>query len=94
MVVTATVTSTQAPTSTSTTPIPTSYEGCVYNPADAGEFDLLDPNSALPIINNGGLAMVVEEVTDPWVPVRYKTVKPAGAPNRYFPPIISSLYVY
>ncbi|KAJ3476303.1 hypothetical protein NLG97_g9170 [Lecanicillium saksenae] len=80
-VVTSTVTSTQAPGSTYTPPVPSTYEGCVYNPSAAGDFDLLDPNTALPIINNGSLAMVVQEVKDPWVPVRYKTVKPAGAPN-------------
>ncbi|KAM3542177.1 hypothetical protein ARSEF1564_004921 [Beauveria bassiana] len=80
-VVTATVTVTQTPGPTYTPPIPTSYEGCVYPPSDSGEFDLLDPTSALPIINNGSLAMVVQEVKDPWVPVRYKTVKASGAPN-------------
>ncbi|XWX00327.1 hypothetical protein V2A60_008347 [Cordyceps javanica] len=80
-VVTATVTVTQAPGATYTPPVPSSYDGCVFNPSDTGDFDLLDPNSALPIIKSGDLAKVVEEVKDPWVPVRYKTVKPASAAN-------------
>ncbi|KAJ4148571.1 hypothetical protein LMH87_003035 [Akanthomyces muscarius] len=83
-VVTATVTVTGVPGPTYTPPVPSSYDGCVYQPSDSGDFDLLDPNSALPIIKSGDIAMVVQEVTDPWVPVRYKTVKPSNAPDGVF----------
>ncbi|OAR00545.1 hypothetical protein LLEC1_00496 [Akanthomyces lecanii] len=82
-IVTATVTVTGVPGPTYTPPVPSSYEGCVYHPSESGDFDLLDPNSALPIIKSGDIAMVVQEVTDPWVPVRYKTVKPSKAPDGY-----------
>ncbi|EGX89667.1 Phospholipase A2 [Cordyceps militaris CM01] len=80
-IVTATVTVTGTPGATYTPPVPTSYDSCVFDPSTTGDFDLLDPTSALPIIKNGSLAMVVQDVTNPWVPVRYKTVKAAGAPN-------------
>ncbi|KAJ2973054.1 hypothetical protein NQ176_g6815 [Zarea fungicola] len=80
-VITATVTVTKTPEQTYVPPLPSSYDECVYNPASSEPFDLLDPTSALPIIKNGSLAMVVQEVTDPWVPVRYKTVKPSGVSN-------------
>lgn len=82
-IVTATVTVTGAPGPTYTPPVPSSYDGCVYKPSDSGDFDLLDPNSALPIIKSGDIAMVVQDVTDSWVPVRYKTLKPSNAPNGY-----------
>ncbi|OAA56414.1 Phospholipase A2 [Cordyceps fumosorosea ARSEF 2679] len=77
-----TTTVTQVPGPTYTPPVPSTYDGCVLDPADTeGDFDLLDPTSALPIIKNGSLAVVVQEIKGPWVPVRYKTVKASGAPN-------------
>ena len=77
-----TVTATLPPGTTYTPDVPTSYEKCVYDPESQDAFELLDPNTGLPIIKNGSLAMVVQEVSDPWVPVRYNLVKPAGATAR------------
>ncbi|KAM7190055.1 phospholipase A2 [Naviculisporaceae sp. PSN 640] len=81
---TITVTKSVVPGPTYTPPIPSSYSKCIFDPSSSDPFDLLDPNSALPIIKNGTLAKVVQEVTDPWIPVRYKTVTPTGAPAGVF----------
>ncbi|KAM7213327.1 phospholipase A2 [Rhypophila decipiens] len=77
---TITVTTTLAPGPTYQPDVPPSYSKCIFDPSSADPFDLLDPNSGLPIIKNGSLAKVVEEVSDPWVPVRFRTLTPSGAP--------------
>lgn len=45
-------------------PTPASYAGCLIDPAGSDPFELLDPSTAIPIIDNNGIASLATTVID------------------------------
>src|SRR5262249_14590528 len=67
------------PTTTFVPPIVSSYSGCIIDPqASNSPFELLDANTALPIIDNGGIASLPTEVIDNVEPFSF--LKPPNGP--------------